>query len=86
MDNRDDFAILHIIDGSQFLVDTTFNHETDEHELTIKFWYDYVNGYTSATLRWKGDKQADFEKLFTKLKNPDYAKIWLDGIKGQFKS
>lgn len=83
MESRDDFAILHTIDEQQFLVDTTFNHNTEEHELTIKFWHDEINGYTSATLRWYKDKSDDFEKLFLRLKDIEYAKVWLNEIKKQ---
>lgn len=84
MKDRDVFAILHDIEDSQFLVDTTYNHDTLEHELTIKFWCEKVNGYTSATLRWQDDKKDDFENLFQKLKDIEYAKVWLNGIKNQF--
>jgi len=83
MEENKDFCILHNIEGTQFLVDTTFNHDTDEFELTIKFWFEYINGYTSATLKWHADKKDDFNKLFDKLKDVEYAKVWLNGLKNQ---
>lgn len=83
-EQKDDLCILHqSIEGTQVLIDTTFDHENDNYQLTIKFWYEAINGYTSATLIWAADKEADYKTLFERLKDADYIKKWLAGIKNQ---
>lgn len=80
MENNE-FAILHTIDGLQVLILSDFDHDKDEYSIHIKFWSEFVNGYCTVGLKWKGSQTVDFEKTFDSLKSQEKAKIWMYGIR-----
>ena len=75
-----EFAILHDIDGIQFLVDTDYCHDKEEFSLRFKFWASYINGYATLTLKWTDDKENDFKESFIRFKSADYCKEWINKI------
>lgn len=77
---RTEFAILHNLEEGQFLVDTTYNHDTNEHELSFKFWASNINGYATMTFTWLDDKEQDFISAFEKFKNAEFCKEWIKKI------
>lgn len=78
------FSILHELPDTQFLVDTTFNHDTEEHELSMKFWCNAMNGFATMTLRWPTSKESDFNRTFEEFKDVEKAKNWIDGFEQKF--
>ena len=75
-----EFAILHELNGSQFLVDTTYDHEEEQFKLSIKFWASEVNGYVTMTMSWSDDKEDKFKETFDKFKDPEYCKEWVKNL------
>ena len=79
MENNE-FAILHTLSTGQFLVDTTYEQDTDELKLSFKFWASNINGYATMTLSWTEDKEADFIKTFNKFKSVEFCENWVNNI------
>lgn len=75
-----EFAILHDIDGIQFLVDTDYDHDENEFSIRCKFWARYINGYATFTLKWSEDKEDDYKECFIKFKSVDFCKEWINKI------
>ena len=68
-----EFAILHELKGTQFLVNTDYDHEAEQHKLSVKFWASKMNGFATVTLSWSSDDEESFKKQFDKLKDPKEA-------------
>ena len=79
MENKE-FAILHNLKSGQFLVDTTYDHESEEFNLSFKFWVSKMNGYATITLKWTDDKETDFIETFNKFKSVDFCEKWVSKI------
>ena len=75
-----EFAILHEIDGRQFLVDTDYDHEEENFKLSYKFWNPSVNGYVTMTLSWEDSKEDKFKETFEKFRDPEYCKLWMENL------
>jgi hypothetical protein len=78
------FAILHELEGTQFLIDTTFDHDNDEYELTMKFWCEAINGFTSMKLKWPAENEEDYKRTFEELKDSAKAEKWKAGFEAKF--
>ncbi|MEB0262873.1 hypothetical protein [Mucilaginibacter sp. 10I4] len=74
------FSIIHELPETQFLVDTTFNHDTYEFELSMKFWCKAMNGFATMTLRWPPSKESDYRRTFKEFKDVEKAKKWIAGF------
>ena len=79
MENNE-FAILQNLSTGQFLVDTTFNQDKDEYELSFKFWSKKVNGFATITYHWSEDKEESFRDTFEKFKSVEYCEKWVASI------
>ena len=77
---KKEFAILHDLESGHFLVNTTFNHDDDMYELSIKTWSVKMNGYATLTMSWEQNKQKDFEETFSKFKDVDFCIKWVNMI------
>jgi hypothetical protein len=78
------FSILHEFEKTQFLVDTDFNHESDEYELTMKFWCGAINGFTSIKSTWPAEREEDYKRTFEELKRPEKALKWIEGFEAKY--
>ena len=77
---NNEFAILHTLATGQFLVDTTYEHDSDEFKLSVKFWSSNVNGYVTMTLSWTGNDEADFIKTFDMFRTVEYCENWVKAM------
>lgn len=77
-----EFAILHELEGTQFLVDSDYDHEEEKFKLSAKFWSEPINGYATMTLSWKEEAEEKFKESFEKFKDPEYCKQWISNLNG----
>lgn len=68
-----EFCIIHDTKTTQLLIDTDFDHGSDEFKLRFKFWSDKVNGYITNELTWADYKEDDWQGEFEALKDKSYA-------------
>lgn len=80
----DKFSILHNFKDTQFLVDTTYHHNTDEFELKYKFWSEKINGYITAKLMWSPEFENNFTDMFEKFKSRKYCRKFILGTEAKF--
>lgn len=66
------FGIIHDLQDTQFLVDKGFNHETNQFELTYKFWSVRINGFIKSTVVWEEKYENDFNEMFERFKDVRY--------------
>lgn len=81
--DKNEFSILQNISTGQFLVDTTFNHDKEEFELSIKFWAKNINGYATIKHHWSEDKEQFFRETFDKFKSVEYCEKWVKAVDNQ---
>lgn len=78
---KNEFAIIHELKCSQFLVDTNYEHGDEApFKLTMKFWSKEFNGYASVSLRWADDDEKSFKRTFDELKDVAKAQEWFNKL------
>lgn len=70
---KEEFCIVHDTKSTQLLIDTDFDHNTDEFKLRFKFWSNEVNGFITNELTWSGSRYDDWKREFEALKDRSYA-------------
>jgi hypothetical protein len=76
-----EFAILHELKGTQFLVNTAYDEEDENpYSLTMKMWCNKVGGYVDLKLGWPERKKKDFVRTFEALRSKEKAMDWYTKI------
>lgn len=81
---KDQFAILHKFEDTQFLVFTDYDHEEEEFKLTYRFWCEYINGYIEATMSWNDTHEEYWQKTFNKFRDREYSEMFMNGTIDKF--
>lgn len=80
----DQFAILHEFEDTQFLVNKSYEPETDEFNLTYKFWSAKINGYIEVTMSHESKNESNHLEMFEKLKDKGYCELFMKGTVAKF--
>ena len=74
------FCIIHETINTQLLINIDIDHEEEVHKIHIKFWSDGFNGFVTVTPSWKFEHTKDYEQMFEKLQDIDYAIQFGNGV------
>ena len=80
MEKKENFCIVHDTKTTQILIDPDIDHDEKVHKIHIKFWSNGMNGFVTATPSWSFDHTSDYEGMFDKLKDIEYAATFCNGL------
>lgn len=80
MKDREQFCIVHETKESQILIDSDYDHDTEQFKITVKFWAANINGYASVSPSWAKKHESDYKRFFDKLKDINYAILFCKGV------